>query len=144
MPRLKLGLPSSFPFRTEIPIRITDINYGGHLGNDSALGLIHEARVRYLHSLGYSEMNVEGGGIIMSDAQIVFSSEGLYGDVAVVEMAIGDLEGTRCSMFYRMTDRTTGREIARALTGIVFFDYAKKRPQPVPEAFRKKVLPTDR
>lgn len=139
MSRLKLELPAVLPFRTEIPIRITDINYGGHLGNDSVLALLHEARVRYLTSLGYSEMNVEGSGIIMSDAQIVFSSEGLYGDVAVVEMGTGDLDGTRCTMYYRMTDRTSGREIARAMTGIVFFDYAKKRPQPVPDAFRMRL-----
>ncbi len=139
MSRLKLELPASLPFRTVIPIRITDINYGGHLGNDSVLALLHEARVRYLTSLGYSEMNVEGSGIIMSDAQIVFSSEGKYGDDAVVEMGTGELDGTRCTMYYRVTDRTTGREIARAVTGIVFFDYSKKRPQPVPEAFRMRL-----
>ena len=65
MPRIKIKLPEKFIFRTEIPIRITDINYGGHLGNDSLLSIIHEARVRFLKSLGYSESNVEGVGIIM-------------------------------------------------------------------------------
>ena len=48
MPRVKVALPATFPFRTEIPVRITDLNYGGHLGNDALLGLLHEARVHFL------------------------------------------------------------------------------------------------
>ena len=76
MPRIKIELPEKFIYKTEIPIRITDINYGGHLGNDSLLSLIHEARVRLLHHLGYSESNVEGAGIMMIDAGIQYKSEG--------------------------------------------------------------------
>jgi hypothetical protein len=45
MPRLKLELPAGFPFRTTLTVRVTDLNYGNHLGNDALLGLLHEARV---------------------------------------------------------------------------------------------------
>jgi hypothetical protein len=45
-----------------------DINYGGHLGNDAVLSLVHEARVRFLKQQGYTENNIEGAGIIMADA----------------------------------------------------------------------------
>ena len=48
MARIKLDLPERFPFSTELRVRITDVNYGGHMGNDSLLGLLHEARVRFL------------------------------------------------------------------------------------------------
>ncbi len=44
MPRVELELPERFQFVTEIPLRITDINYGGHLGNDALLSLLHEAQ----------------------------------------------------------------------------------------------------
>ena len=46
MARIKLTLPERFPFTTTIPIRITDLNYGGHVGNDTVLALLHEARVQ--------------------------------------------------------------------------------------------------
>ena len=59
MPRIKLDLPKNFHFTTEIPLRISDINYGGHLGNDSVLSILHESRVRFLMEHGYSEFNVE-------------------------------------------------------------------------------------
>jgi len=55
VPRIKLELPEIMVFSTEIPVRITDINYGGHLGNDSILSIVQEARVRFLNKYNYSE-----------------------------------------------------------------------------------------
>jgi acyl-CoA thioesterase FadM len=72
MERIKLNLPENFNFSTIIPIRISDVNYGGHVGNDSFLSLLHEARLRFLHQFGYSEMSVEGVGLIMSDVGIEY------------------------------------------------------------------------
>lgn len=43
MARVKIELPEKFIFKTEIPIRIDDINYGGHLGNDTVLFTYYEA-----------------------------------------------------------------------------------------------------
>ena len=75
MPRIKLELPEHFPFSTNIPVRITDINYGGHAGNDSILSIIHEARMQYLHRHGYDEKNFDGIGLIMSNVIIEFKKE---------------------------------------------------------------------
>ncbi|NDG84238.1 MAG: thioesterase, partial [Proteobacteria bacterium] len=60
MPRIKIDLPERFAFSTELSLRITDINYGGHLGNDAVLGLVHEARVRFLKHHGFSETEIGG------------------------------------------------------------------------------------
>ena len=54
MARIKLELPDKFPFSTTLYIRIGDINYGGHLGNDSVLAMIHEARLRFLKKHGFT------------------------------------------------------------------------------------------
>ena len=74
MARIKLDLPEQFPFSTELRVRITDVNYGGHMGNDALLGLLHEARVRFLTQYGFSELNICGAGIIMADSVIVSPS----------------------------------------------------------------------
>ncbi len=137
MARLKLELPESFVFSTEIPIRIGDINYGGHLGNDSVLSMMHEARVRFLKHHGFTEQNVDGPGIIMSDAAILYKSEAFYGETVVVEVGVGDLTRTGCDLVYRLSDKATGREVARGKTGIAFFDYERRRPVAVPERFRE-------
>ncbi|MGH7791582.1 MAG: acyl-CoA thioesterase, partial [Thermodesulfobacteriota bacterium] len=79
MARVKLDLPEEFVFSTEIPLRVNDINYGGHLGHDSILTLTHEARVRLLRKYGLTEINIYGPGLIISDAVIVYKSEAFYG-----------------------------------------------------------------
>ena len=48
MARIKIDLPESFTFSTEIPIYIGHINYGHHLDNAALISLVSEARVRYL------------------------------------------------------------------------------------------------
>jgi acyl-CoA thioesterase FadM len=139
MPRIKIELPEIFIFKTEIPIRITDINYGGHLGNDSLLSIIHEARVRFLNHLGYSESNVEAAGIIMIDAAIQYKSEGFYGDVLLAEVTVTDFTGIGCDFVYRLSNKNTRKEIAAAKTGIVFFNYEKRKTATVPSEFKKKI-----
>ena len=139
MARIKIELPEKFIFKTKIPVRITDINYGGHLGNDSLLSIIHEARVRFLKYLGYSESNVEGTGIIMIDSAIQYKSEGFYGDELLVEIAVNDFSGIGCDFIYRLTNKNSMKEIAVAKTGIVFFNYEKRKTAPVPSEFKKKI-----
>ena len=139
MERIKVELPKKFHFRTEIHIRITDINYGGHLGNDSMLSIIHEARVRLFKSLGFEELNVNGVGIIMIDAEIQFKLQGFYGEILIIEIAVTEFTSIGCDFVYRVTNKNTKKEIALAKTGIVFFDYEKQKTAPVPIEFRKKI-----
>jgi acyl-CoA thioester hydrolase len=132
MARVKLDLPDRFQFRTEIALRIGDINYGGHLGNDSLLSLCHEARVQMLKERGFTEMNIDGRGLIMI---VVYLAEAFHGDVLLVEVAVTDLAATGCNFAYRLSNKKTGKEVARAKTGIVFFDYERRKPVAVPEKF---------
>jgi acyl-CoA thioesterase FadM len=134
--RVEIELPQTFPFTTEIPIRIGDVNYGGHLGNDAVLSLAHEARVRLFARHGWTEMDVGGPGIIMVDAAVVYRAEGAWGMTLRVDVAVADLRTRGCDLVYRLSDSTSGKEIARAKTGIVFFDYAARRIVHVPEPFR--------
>ncbi|MCF7797620.1 MAG: thioesterase family protein [Lentisphaeria bacterium] len=138
MTRVKIELPEDFIFTTDIPVRITDLNYGNHLANDAILALIHEARVRFLASYGWSEKDVAGEAIIMADCAIRYRGEGFYGDVLQIEVAVTDFTRKGCDLVYRVTEKSTGRAIAEAKTGIVFYDYDQKKPVSVPEPFRQQ------
>ena len=138
MARIKLDLPKLYHFRCSIPVRISDINYGGHLGNDAVLSIVHEARMQFLNHFGYSEMDIEGVGIIMADVAIVYKSEGFYGDILKVEVAVNDLSSVGFDLLYKLSNRKTGKEVARAKTGIVCFDYEKRKVSNVPEGFKDK------
>ncbi len=136
MARVEIELPGRFLFSTEIPVRISDVNFAGHLGHDAVLPIAHEARVRWLRSHGWTELDVAGVGIIMADAAIVYRGEGSYGMALRVEVAAADVRTRGCDLLYRLTDIATSQEIARVKTGIVFFDYGKRRIVHMPEAFR--------
>jgi acyl-CoA thioester hydrolase len=138
MARTKLDLPRRFHFSTVLSVRIDDINYGGHLGNDAVLSLMHEARVRFLKEHGYTELNIDGAAIIMIDAVVQYRSERFHGDQLLAEVAAMDFQNTSCDFYYRLTNKATGKEIARAKTGIAFYDYEKKKTISVPQLFKSK------
>jgi acyl-CoA thioesterase FadM len=137
--RIKIELPERLPFITTIEVRITDLNYGNHLGNDSLLSILHEARCRYLSSLGYSEKDLEGTGIIMADVGIEYKSEAGYGEHLQVEVGVAGFTRVAFDMFYRVT--SAGRLVAIAKTGIVCYDYALRKVVKVPEKFISAVSP---
>ena len=135
--RVRLEMPDRFLFTTEVQLRVSDINYGGHLGNDAVLSIAQEARMRFLRSHGWTEQDVTGVGIIMTDAVVVYRSEAFYGDVLTIEVAVADLQHLGCDFLFRMVNKGSGKEVARVKTGIVFFDYATRKPFPVPAGFRR-------
>lgn len=141
MSRIKIVVPENFSFQCIIPIRITDMNYGNHVGNDSMLSIIHEARMQYLQSLGYSEMDVAGVGLIMSDASIEFKSELFYGDNLQVAVAAGDFSRIGFNLFYKLEKITADKKtlIATAKTGMICFDYTVKKIVAIPEEVLKKL-----
>lgn len=139
MAKIRISLPEKFIFSTDIPVRITDINYGGHLGNDAMLSIIHEARVRFLKNYGFSELDAGGAGIIMTDAAVSFIAEIFYGTVIKVNVALEDFGNLGCDVVFQLLDSSNGKEVARAKTGIVFFDYQRRRPVRIPDAFMNAV-----
>ena len=139
MGRIKLEMPALYSFRTELTVRITDINYGGHLGNANVLALMHEARVRFLKTFGYSEINVEGYGTIMLDSVVIYKAQAFAGDMLQIEVAAGDFSRLGCDIFYRITNKESGAEVVLAKTGIAIFDYAGQKRVSPPDTFIKKL-----
>ena len=135
MARIKIILPEKFNYSTTIDIRITDINYGGHLGNDSVLGIIHEARVRLLTQNGFSEVDIGGVGIIMMDAVINFSSEGFYADKLRIDVSIEEITDAGCDIYYRFVNVTNDKIIVKAKTNIAFYNYSTGKVVRTPQIF---------
>ena len=138
MARIQLTLPETFAFTTKLPLRITDLNYGAHLGNDAVLGLLHEARMQFLQSIGYTELNIEGLGLLMADAAIEFKAEAFYGDVLVAEVTAGDFTRVGFDVWYRLRNEANNKIVVQAKTGMVCFDYGVKKLASVPVAFAQR------
>lgn len=135
MARAQLALPVDFLFATELEVRITDMNYAGHLAGDAVLGLLHEARVRFFAHHGCQEMDLFGVSLIITDAILIYKSEAFQGEMLRIEVALMDFNRYGCDIVYRVSEKHSGREVARAKTGMVFFDYASRKVQPTPAPF---------
>lgn len=138
MPRIVIDLPAQFGFSTELQLYIGHINYGHHLDNAQLLSLVSEARLRYFKSMGYTELDVEGVGIVVSDAAVQYRSEAFHGEVLRIEMSACDFSRKGCDLVWRVHSADGPREVARGKTGIVFFDYSRRCPTEVPAAFKAK------
>ena len=132
MNRARLDLPKEFNFHVSIPIRITDINYGGHVGNDTVLTLLHEARMKFLQHHNFSEMDFAGVGMIMRDVTIEFKKELFYGDSVDVYVTITNFSRVGFDVFYKMEKNEAKIEVAIAKTGMICYDYKMKKIVSVP------------
>ncbi len=141
MARIKIDLPENFSFTTTIPVRITDINYGDHVGNDTILSIIHEARMQFLKSYGYTELNFEGVGMIMADVGIEFKNELFYGDVVIASVVVADFSKVSFDIYYKLEKEVVGKKVlvASAKTGMVCYDYSKKKIVSVPDKARDQL-----
>lgn len=135
MARVKIDLPEQFSFSTSIPVRITDLNYGNHVGNDAVLSIIHEARMQFLKSFGYTEMEFAGMGMIMSDVVIEFKNELFYGDIVIASVIATEFSKFGFDIYYKLEKAPGDKKVlvAAAKTGMVCYDYAKKKIVSIPE-----------
>jgi len=122
-----------------IEIRVGDINYGGHMGNDKALLVFHDARISFLRRLGYTESDIGGPGIIMRDARVEFKKEVFLGDILRVDVGIEVLSLTSFNMTYSVKRENDGVVVFTGNTTLVAFDYTIKRPVKLPDEFLEKI-----
>jgi acyl-CoA thioesterase FadM len=141
MARLKIDLPTSFPFQTFIEVRITDLNYGGHVGNDTILSIIHEARFRLLHQKGFTELNIGNIGLIMSDVAIEFKSEVFYGDRLKASVLATEFSAFSFEVYYLLEKERDQKfiTVAKAKTAMAGFDYQLKKLAAIPDNFKKMI-----
>ncbi len=141
MERIKINLPKHFNFSTIIKIRITDLNYGGHVGNDSFLSLVHEARQQFLNHFNYSELEIEEVSLIMADASIEFKRELNYSDEVKISVAATGFDKYGFDIFYKIEIINDEDFIlaGKAKTGMLCYDYKNKKLMNVPEKAKNKL-----
>jgi acyl-CoA thioester hydrolase len=139
MARIKIEIPEKILATFNIPVRITDINYGNHVGNDSFVGIIHEARMMWLHQYGFTELNIGGIGLIMSDLAVEFKNESFYGDQLEVKIAAAEISRLSFELYYQLSAQRNNEMIllANAKTGMICYDYAAKKVAAMPESLKK-------
>jgi len=113
MARVQIELPPHFPFVTELEGRIQHINRGNHLGNDALITFLNEARVRFLPEKINSAQDSHIW-MINADLAVIYKSEAFYGEILVIEVAPGDFHPLGFDLFFRVTEKSSQRDVAHA------------------------------
>ena len=139
MPRIKLEEQGQYEFHYPVTLYPRDINYGGHLGNDSLVSLIGNARAQMFRTAGFDEGDLGDGrtGIIMSDLVVNYKAEGFVFDELEIDTHIGELRSGGFRIFQRIAKK--GTLIALTETGVATFDYVNRKIAHVPEVFKNKI-----
>ena len=136
MPRVRLNPPERVIFTTCVDIRVTDLNYGKHLGHMELIGLLHHARAEFLDTHGMTEINVEGRTLLVVDLAVSYRSEAFFGQTLIIDIGLV-FEGSRGLEFtYGVRDQATGELVAVAQTGVVFADPEARAVVQVPQTLR--------
>jgi acyl-CoA thioester hydrolase len=143
MTRIKIDLPASFSFFTTFKVRITDLNYGSHVGNNQVLSYLQEARAEYLHSYGYSELQMEGVGLIMADAALIFKDQLFYGDELRIGVQPVDCGRVGFDLVYQIEKKSAGVlvPVVLAKTAMICYDYISKKVVSLPPRAKEKLFP---
>ncbi|OEU72872.1 MAG: hypothetical protein BA864_15110 [Desulfuromonadales bacterium C00003093] len=121
----------SFPYR----VRVSDVNYGGHVANSAVLNIFQDARIAYFSTLGpYSELDLGGCGIIMPEAHVFFRAEMFLNDQLTVAVRCTELKRSAFTLEYRV--ERDGMLTAEGTTPVVCFNYQTRKPCRIPESFR--------
>lgn len=134
MARIKLSIPENAAFSIQIPVRISDLNYGNHLANHVFLEYMQEARMQYFGQWKWSEKNLAGVGVIMGDVAVVYKAECFYGDVLTISVVAADFGVRSFDLCYRMHNQDMVL-VCEAKTGMVCFDYNQRKTVAVPAEF---------
>ncbi len=97
--------------------------------------------MQFLKNIGYSELEFSGLGLIMTDAGIEFKNELFYGDIVFASVGCANLSKVSFDIFYKLEKKVndSSQLVAMAKTGMVCYDYAKKKVSSIPEEARKKL-----
>lgn len=140
MERLKIKLPDTFLFTLKLRVRITDINYGNHVGNDRVVAMLHEVRAEWLRSHGFTELDINGTGVILADLAVQFTGEIFFGDELEIRLFIDNssISDIAFNLYYSATKTKDGVEklTVKAKTGMVCFNYQSRKPSPIPDVLR--------
>jgi len=121
-------------FSTRIPFRITDHNYGDHVANNVFVEYLHEGRVQFLSSLGYSEKDLEGVVLTLSELCVKYTKHAYYPDTLKLDISATHFRPTRFDLYYRGYGKS-GDLLLVAKTEMAAIDVESGKPIRMPCAF---------
>lgn len=138
MERVKLDFPAeAIIHRHPLTVRVTDMNYGRHLGHDALVSLLHEARIQAFAALDLQEWDMYGHPSVVADLAVQYQSEARWPDALIIETAVPEPQGKALTIYQRIRKSDSQQLVATARVNQLLIDLATGRPAEVPEQVKQ-------
>ena len=136
MPRVKVEPPAQFLFSMERTVGISDVNYAKHLDSVAMVNILHEARLQFLASLGFTEANIYGLGMVVTDLAIDYRSESFANDKLIIDVGVSEFNRYGFDIGLQVTNSALESVVCSAKVGIVLFDFDRHQISAIPALFK--------
>ena len=123
-------------FTTDIQMRFRDIDGMGHVNNAVYLSYVELARTQFYMQFA-NRKTLDEIGFILAHVDIDFESQALWGDQIRVSVWPSKIGTSSFTLSYEVSEKRSGRILARAKSVLVSYDYEKKKSKPVSPDFRQ-------
>ena len=139
MRKNKINIPNLSCFTTSIKVQIADINYGGHVGNDRYLLFAQETRLRFLATLGCSEMKFGAYGLVLAEATVEYFYELFHGDEITITFSIGEVGRASFECYYLIEVMRADKKVtaSKVETKMACFDFSDRKIKSIPDNLKK-------
>jgi acyl-CoA thioester hydrolase len=124
------------PFTKSIEVRFADCDALQHVNNAVYLHYLEEARLGYYRQV-LGEQELADIDFILGEVQIRYLSPAFMGEHLQVTVQMTDMRRSSFTMRYEITGGD-GRQVARAETIQVMFDYQKQASKPITADLRTR------
>ncbi len=126
-----------FKFSIPLTVRASDLNYGGHVGYQNFFAFFQEARLAYLNQFGFSELDIDGYGMIVAEANCKYKQELHLNQPIRIGCRVDKLKSKLFVMNYKI--ESTENICAEGFTKNLCFDYKVKKIVKLPAVFIQAV-----
>lgn len=138
MERVKLDFPAEAVIhRHPLTVRVTDMNYGRHLGHDAVVSLLHEARIQAFAALDLPEWDMHGYPSVVADLAVQYHSEARWPDALLIETAVPEPQGKALIIYQRIYQADSEQLVATSRVNQLLIDLATGRPVEVPTQIKQ-------
>jgi len=118
---------SQADFKIDIAVRISDINYGGHLGHAELITITHQARLKFFSKFSLKEDDLGGAGIIVKCLSVQYNGEAFFDDVLHVSITITKIGKASCDFNYEITKNIERTPVASVFETVLFMNYKTRK-----------------
>lgn len=127
----------NYNFSIALTVRVNDLNYGNHVGYQHFFSFFQEARIAYLDQFGFSELDIGGGSMIVSEANCQYKRELHLKDQIRVGCAVRELKSKLFLMDYAILKENV--ICAKGFTKNFCYDYNTQSICRVPDVFAQAI-----